>query len=69
MGRLQGLEKVYRQDGENLEQNEFCQLLTNIRDAQLTVDDWKLLMSRTTCNIPIVINKDFDKNLHLFSKN
>ena len=52
-----------------MEQNKFCQFLTNIRDAQPTVDDWKLLMSQTTCNISIVINENFEKNVHLFSKN
>ena len=63
------LEKVYRQEGENLDQNKFRQLLTNIRDAQPTIDDWKLLMSRTTCNIPKNVNDDFDNNVHLFSTN
>lgn len=37
--------KIYRQDGENSDQNNFCQFLTNIRDAQPKIEDWKLLMS------------------------
>ena len=63
------LEKVYRQEGENLDQNKFFQLLKNIRDAQPTIDDWKLLMSRTTCNIPKNVYDNFDNNVHLFSTN
>ena len=39
------LEKVYRQNGEDLEQTKFCQLLKNLRDAKPTIDDWRLLMS------------------------
>ena len=44
-------------------------MLTNIRDAQPTIDDWKLLMSWTTSNIPKKLNDDFDNNVHLFSTN
>ena len=44
-------------------------MLTNIRDAQPTIDDWKLLMPHTTCNIPKNVNDDFDNNVHLFSTN
>ena len=39
------LEKVYRKNGEDLEQTKFHQLLTNLRDAKPTIDDWRLLMS------------------------
>ena len=63
------LEKVYRQNGEDLEQTKFRQLLTNLRDAKPTIDDWRLLMSRTKSKILPSINEDFDNNVHLFSTN
>ncbi|XP_057838840.2 uncharacterized protein LOC131048788 [Cryptomeria japonica] len=63
------LEKNFRQDGEDIEQIQFRQLLTNLREVQPTIDDWKLLMSRTSSNMSSTINEAFDNDVHLFSTN
>ena len=63
------LEKVYRQNGEDLEQTKFRQLLTNLRDAKPIIDDWRLLMSQEKSNIFPSINAGFDNNVPLFSTN
>ncbi|XP_059073347.1 uncharacterized protein LOC131053421 [Cryptomeria japonica] len=47
------LDKIFRQDGENIQQQRFHQLLTNLRDANPQIDDWKLLMMRTPTNIDV----------------
>lgn len=63
------LDNVFRQDGEDVEQIQFHQLLTNLREAQPTIDDWKMLMSRTSSNMSSTINEAFDNDVHLFSIN
>ncbi|XP_059073343.1 uncharacterized protein LOC131874120 [Cryptomeria japonica] len=71
------LDKIFRQDGENIQQQRFHQLLTNLRDANPQIDDWKLLMMRTPTNIDVArsvnIAEDFstgDLDLELLiSKN
>ncbi|XP_059073758.1 uncharacterized protein LOC131874410 [Cryptomeria japonica] len=63
------LDKVFRQDGENIQQQRFCQLLTNLRDANPKIDDWKLLMMRTPISLDVVSNNNFDNAVHLFSTN
>ena len=63
------LDKVFRQDGENIQQQRFRQLLTNVRDANPQIDDWNLLMTRIPIRLDIVSNDDFDKAVHLFSTN
>ncbi|KAH9310821.1 hypothetical protein KI387_025856 [Taxus chinensis] len=40
------LDTNFRQQGLNLTQLEFREMLTNIRNAEATVKDWSLLMSR-----------------------
>lgn len=37
------LSHVFWQDGQNQEQQIFCQSLTNIKDANPTIDNWMLL--------------------------
>lgn len=63
------LDKVFRQDGENIQQQRFRQLLTNLRDANPQIDDWNLLMTRTPIRLDVVSNAEFDKTVHLFSTN
>ncbi|XP_057838552.2 uncharacterized protein LOC131048569 [Cryptomeria japonica] len=63
------LDKVFRQDGETEDQQRFHQLLTNIRDAHPTIDDWKLLMTRTDASLHPTIKEEFDNNIHLFATN
>jgi len=41
------LDKVMRQAGKNYDQEISRDLLTRLRNAELTVDDWELLMTRT----------------------
>ncbi|XP_059076823.1 uncharacterized protein LOC131057818 [Cryptomeria japonica] len=63
------LDKIFRQDGENIQQQRFRQLLTNLRDANPQIDDWKLLMMRTPTNIDVASNSEFENTVHLFSTN
>ncbi|XP_057856401.2 uncharacterized protein LOC131065774 [Cryptomeria japonica] len=63
------LDKIFRQDGENFEQQRFCQLLKNLRDANPKIEDWKLLMTRIPPNMDAANNVDFDNTVHLFSTN
>ncbi|XP_059067696.1 uncharacterized protein LOC131858467 [Cryptomeria japonica] len=63
------LEKVFRHDGEDIQQKQFRELLTNLRDAHPAINDWKLLMSRTNTNIIVPMHEDFDNNVYLFSTN
>ena len=43
---------VFRQQGTSPAQISFCQLLSNLRNATPTIDDWKLLMTRSKTNLP-----------------
>ena len=43
------LNHIFRQDGKSNEQEIFHILLSNIRDAIPTLEDWMILMSR--CNV------------------
>ncbi|XP_059073492.1 uncharacterized protein LOC131874231 [Cryptomeria japonica] len=63
------LDKLFRQDGENIQQQRFRQLLTNLRDTNPKSDDWKLLMMRTPISLDVASNNDFDNVVHLFSTN
>ena len=63
------LDKIFRQDGEDIKQQRFRQLLMNLRDANPQIDDWRLLMSRTPINIDVATNFEFDNDVHLFSTN
>ncbi|XP_057830374.2 ATP-dependent DNA helicase PIF1-like [Cryptomeria japonica] len=63
------LDKIFRQDGENFEQQRFHQLLTNVRDANPQIEDWKLLMTRIPPNMDAANNLDFNNRVHLFSTN
>ena len=63
------LDKIFRQDGENDDQQRFRQLLMNVRDANPQIDDWRLLMTRTHINIDLPTNLHFENSVHLFSTN
>ena len=41
----------------------------NIRDAVPTIEDWKLLMTRTDTSLDASMKKSFDKVIHLFATN
>lgn len=60
---------IFRQDGQSNEQEIFHLLLTNIRDANPTINDWMLLMSRSNGNMSIATNYEFENSVHLFSIN
>ena len=60
---------MFRQEGESEDQQRFRQLLTNIRDVAPTIDDWKLLMTRTYVSLPQNVKEEFDNNIHLFATN
>ena len=41
----------------------------NIRDVVPTIEDWKLLMTRTDTSLDASMKKSFDKAIHLFATN
>ena len=41
----------------------------NIRDAVPTIEDWKLLMTRTDTSVHATLKSSFDKVIHLFATN
>ena len=63
------LDKIFRQEGENIEQKRFRQLLTNLRDFDPQIEDWKLLMMRTPIDLNATTNEEFQNCVHLFSTN
>ena len=63
------LDKIFRQDGENDNQQRFHQFLMNVRDANPQIDDWRLLMTRTPINIDLPKKLQFENFVHPFSTN
>ena len=63
------LDKIFRQEGENIEQKRFHQLLTNLRDVDPQIEDWKLLMMRTPIDLNATTNENFQNYVHFFSTN
>ena len=58
------LTQVMRQLGQNPEQVRFREILLRLRNAQVTVEDWQHLMTRSvTC---ISNNHDFEDALYLY---
>ena len=41
----------------------------NIRDVVPTIEDWKLLMTRTNTSVHATLKNSFDKEIHLFATN
>ena len=58
------LDQVMRQAGQHADQRAFRDLLTRLRNAESTVDDWRLLMKRTPAEVGDV--SAFDNALRLF---
>ena len=63
------LDTVFRQNGQSNEQLYFRNLLMNIRDVVPTIEDWKLLMTRTDTSVHATLKNSFDKAIHLFATN
>lgn len=63
------LDKIFRKDGQYNDQQRFCELLTNSRDANQKIDDWNLLMLRIPVWLNASTNDEFGKVVHLFSTN
>ena len=60
------LDQIIRQAGNDPKQKQFRGLLLRLRDGETTIDDWKLLMSRTPAAVENLTS--FDTALHLYSK-
>ena len=58
------LDQVMRQAGQHADQRVFRDLLMHLRNAESTVDDWRLLMKRTPAEVGDV--SAFDNALRLF---
>ena len=58
------LDRVMRQAGQDAGQERFRNLLLRLRNAELTVEDWKYLMTRTTGEVGDT--KSFDDALRLY---
>ena len=58
------LDRVMRQAGQNAGQECFRNLLLRLRNAELTVEDWKYLMTRTAGEVGDT--KSFDEALCLY---
>ena len=58
------LDQIIRQAGDDPGQRQFRSLLLRLRDGDTTVDDWKILMSRTPTRVSNLTS--FETALHLF---
>ena len=58
------LDRVMRQAGQDAGQERFRNLLLRLRNAELTVEDWKYLMTQTTGEVGDT--KPFDEALRLY---
>ena len=63
------LDMIFHQQGTDPNQVKFKRLLTNIRNANPTVDDWNILMSRTYANMDGTESNTFSSEIHLFPTN
>ena len=61
------LDRVMRQAGQDAGQEHFRNLLLRLRNAELTVEDWKYLMTQTAGEVGDT--KSFDYALHLYPTN
>lgn len=62
------LRTVHRQGGNSPAQQQFRHLLTHARDGGLSVDDWKLLMTRQQANVSAPEQELFRESICLFTK-
>ena len=58
------LDQIIRQAGDDPEQKRFRSLLLRLRDGETTVEDWKVLMSRTPTRVNNLAS--FETALHLY---
>ncbi|XP_057852643.2 uncharacterized protein LOC131062916 [Cryptomeria japonica] len=63
------LKKIFRQTREQPAQIAFRALLSNLRNAERTIGDWKLLMSRSNSTLSSVEQSIFLSSTHLFATN
>ena len=63
------LETIFRQQGNSPSQTAFRQILLNLRNATPTVEDWALLMTRTTSCLSHVKNSSFEQSINLYPTN
>ena len=63
------LDTIFCQRGTDPNQVNFKRLLTNIINANPTVDDWNILMSRTYANMDSIEINTFKSKIYLFPTN
>jgi len=63
------LDTTFRQQGDNITQVTFRNILQNIRDANPTIDDYNILMSRTNSFLSEEEICSFHDSMHLFPIN
>jgi hypothetical protein len=63
------LDTIFWQQGNDLKQYYFRNLLMNIRNVEPLFDDWELLMSWVDMNLPLEERSLFNSTLHLFPTN
>ncbi|KAH9297085.1 hypothetical protein KI387_028767, partial [Taxus chinensis] len=63
------LDTIFHQEGDNVDQVKFRNLLCNLRNVNPMIEDWELLMSRTDSCFGAEEISMFDSSIHLFSTN
>ncbi|KAH9299938.1 hypothetical protein KI387_011521 [Taxus chinensis] len=63
------LHSIFRQQGSDLAQASFQNLLLNIRNAIPLIQDWEALMSRSDSSLTEQESIDFKNGPHLFAQN
>ncbi|XP_059064929.1 uncharacterized protein LOC131856976 [Cryptomeria japonica] len=63
------LKKIFHQTGEQPAQIAFRALLSNLRNAEPTIADWQLLMSRSNSTLSSTEQSIFLSSTHLFATN
>ena len=63
------LSTMFCQQGNSPSQISFCQLLLNLLNSTPTLEDWTLLMTRTTSSLSHEDNCAFEHSTHLYATN
>lgn len=63
------LQRLMRQQGDDLESIAFRTALSNLRQQEVTVADVDLLSTRVLSQLPIAEQRDFDDAVHILTKN
>ena len=63
------LKTIFQQQGNSPSQISFRQLLLNLQNATPTIEEWALLMTRTTSCLSHVENSSFEQSIHLYPTN